>query len=166
MHTFESRYSKDELISRWDEFTSPARFAGTDDVMDLIFVSKRKGNKVRLVKRARTKRDPFACVFYGKITETENGSRISGSFAKAFIDYLVVAAIISLFAYMSYYVSERGDSTVTVNVLLGASIVFGAMLLYNTRSVKRKYVDFISRITDTENDKFFSKKELRERDDQ
>ena len=61
MHTFESRYSKDELISRWDEFTSPARFAGTDDVMDLIFVSKRKGNKVRLVKRARTKRDPFAC---------------------------------------------------------------------------------------------------------
>ena len=164
MHIFESRYSRDELISRWDEFTSPARFAGTDDMMDLIFVSKRKGNKVRLVKRVRSKRDPFACVFYGKIEDSEKGSMIKGFFAKTFVDYFVVAVIISLFAYMSYYISARGDSTATVNALLGASVVFGALLLYNTRSTKRKYAEFISRITDVENDKFLSKKVLRDRD--
>ena len=164
MHIFESRYSKDELIKCWDEFTSPARFAGTDDVMDLIFVSKRKGNKVRLVKRARSKRDPFACVFYGKIESAEKGSVIRGFFAKSLIDYFIVAVIILLFAYMSYYISARGDSTATVDALLGASVVFGALLLYNTRSTKRKYAEFMSRIADIENDKFLSKKELRDRD--
>jgi hypothetical protein len=162
VHIFESNYSTDELINRWDEFTSPARFAGNDDTMDLIFVSKRKGNRVKLVRRARTKRDPFACVFYGKIEESENGSRIRGLFAKSIADYFAVALIIAFFAYLSYYVASNGDSSVTINSLLGASVVIGILLLHNTRSVKRKYAEFISRITDIENDKFFSKKELRE----
>ena len=44
MVKFTSEYSQNTLIEKWDEYTSPARFAGSDDTMDLIFVSKRKGN--------------------------------------------------------------------------------------------------------------------------
>lgn len=165
MHKFNSCFSKEELTSRWDEFTSPARFAGSDDVMDLIYVSKRKNDRVRLVRRARSKREPFSCVFYGKIAKTEKGSEISGIFAKSVIDYIAIALIIALLAYIRYIVIDRGESPVTVNVLLGASIIIGILLLYNTRSIKRKYAEFISRITDVENDKFLSKKELQENKD-
>ena len=161
MHSFNSRFTVDELINRWDEFTSPARFAGADEIMDLIFVSKRKGNKVRLVRRARSKREPFSCVFYGRIESKEQGSEIKGIFAKSLIDYVAVAMIVALFAYIRYVVVARGDSPVTVNVMLAASIIIGAFLLYNTRSAKRKFAEFLSCITDTENEKFKSKKELR-----
>ncbi|MBQ1206248.1 MAG: hypothetical protein IIX67_03500 [Clostridia bacterium] len=164
MHIYKSRYSEEELINRWDDFTSPARFAGADDVMDLIYVSKRKGKKVRLVRRARTKREPFSCVFYGTIESTEQGSQIKGSFMKSLIDYIAVALIVALLFYIRFLVIERGDSPVTVNVLLGASIVFGILLLYNTRSIKRKFSEFISRITDAENDKFLSKKDLKNKE--
>ncbi len=165
MHSFNSRFLEDELIERWDEFTSPARFAGADEMMDLIYVSKRKGNQVRLVRRAGSKRDPFSCVFYGKIVKSEQGSAVKGIFAKSLFDYIAIALIIALFAYIRCIVIERGDSPVTVNILLGASIIIGGFLLYNTRSIKRKYAEFISRITDTENDKFISKKDLRENND-
>lgn len=165
MHKFNSCFSKEELTSRWDEFTSPARFAGSDDVMDLIYVSKRKNDRVRLVRRARSKREPFSCVFYGKIAKNEKGSEISGIFAKSVIDYIAIALIIALLAYIRYIVIDRGESPVTVNILLGASIIIGILLLYNTRSTKRKYAEFISRITDVENDKFLSKKELKENKD-
>lgn len=165
MHIFKSRFSEKELTERWDEFTSPARFAGSDDVMDLIYVSKRKDKKVRLVRRARSKREPFSCVFYGNIVADEKGSAIKGVFAKSIKDYVAVCLIVSLLIYIRGLVMERGDSPVTVNVLLAAAIVLGVFLLYNTRSAKRRFAEFISRITDTENDKFLSKKELKEKED-
>lgn len=165
MNKFNSCFSKEELASRWDEFTSPARFAGSDDIMDLIYVSTRKDDKVRLVRRARSRREPFSCVFYGKIIKTEKGSEISGFFAKSVLDYIAIASIIVLLTYIRYIVIDRGESPVTVNILLAASIIIGALLLYNTRATKRKYAEFISRITDVENDKFLSKKELKENKD-
>ncbi len=133
--------------------------------MDLIFVSKRNGNKVRLVRRSRSKRDPFSCVFRGNIVSNGQGSEIKGMFTKSWFDYIAVALIVCMFFYIRYLVLERGESPVTVNVLLACSIIGGGLLLYNTRSAKRRFAEFISRITETPNDKFFTKKEMKEKED-
>ena len=162
---FKSSFSADELVKRWDEFTSPARFAGNDDMMDLIFISKRNDKNVKLVRRTRSKRDPFSCMFRGKIVSNDNGSEIRGFFTKAIFDYIAVILLIELFFYIRYLVIDRGDSPATVNVLLACAIIGGALLLYNTRSAKRRFSEFISRIADTENDKYLSRKELKEKED-
>lgn len=164
MISFKSKYSIDELIKKWDEFTSPSRFAGSDENMDLIFISKRKGNKVRLVRRARQSREPFSCIFRGKIEKTENGSAIKGVFTKSIFDYVFVGIIFALLFYIRMLIIERGDSLNTINVLLICWIVFGLLLLFNTRSAKRRFADFITRITDEENIHFLTKREKTEND--
>ncbi|MBR0231523.1 MAG: hypothetical protein IJQ53_04790 [Clostridia bacterium] len=52
MVELESDYSKEELISRRDEYTSSARFAGSDETLDLIFVSKRNGDRIKLIRKS------------------------------------------------------------------------------------------------------------------
>ena len=143
MMRFESEYSANELKERWDEFTSPARFAGNDDTMDLIFVSRRKKDKVRLVRRSRLARDPFACVFRGEIADNQ----IVGVFTKSILDYVVIAAVYALLLYIRSYMIANGDSLKTINSLLAIAVLAGVALLFNTKRTKRKYIDFISRIT-------------------
>lgn len=164
MVSFKSKYSADELTEKWDEYTSPSRFAGSDENMDLIFISKRKGNKVRLVRRARQSREPFSCVFRGKIEECENGSEIKGVFTKSVFDYVFVSLILAILFYIRAMIIERGDSLNTVNVLLVCWIGFGALLLFNTRSSKRRFADFITRITAEKNVHFLTKREKSEDD--
>ncbi len=83
-----SGHKREVLESRWDEMTSPARFAGCDDTMDLIFVAKRSGGRVRLVRKARIAHEPFCCVFRGKISGSGSGSVIKGVFTKSVADYI------------------------------------------------------------------------------
>lgn len=166
MIKFHSKHSADELISRWDEYTSPSRFAGNDDTMDLIFVSKRKNNKVRLIRRSKANREPFACVFRGTIVSDEYGSVIKGIFTKTIFDYIVVGLIIAAIFYIRSLVEARGEPLNTMNALLVIAIVGGIALLYNLRITKKRYAEFISRISDTENRFFLSKKEQKEREEE
>lgn len=165
MLDFNSDYNADELSERWDEFTSPSRFAGSDEMLDLVFVSNRKDNKVKLVRRAKTNREPFSCVFRGKIEENGFGSKISGFFTKSIFDYAAIGAILALLYYIRCLILERGESPKTINILLIFAIVAGIALLYNTRASRRKYCEFISRITGKENKHFLSKKEMNEEND-
>ena len=160
MVKFPSEFSGQELTERWDEYTSPARFAGSDDRMDLIFVSKRKDNKVRLVRRARHAFEPFSTVFRGKIVSDEKGSEIIGSFTKSIFDYSIVALILALLFYIRAIVIERGENLATINGLLLIGIIGSLILLYNRRSEKRKYAELIFRITGTEIPIFLSKKDM------
>ena len=159
MLNFKSKLSVEELKARWDEFTSPSRFAGSDETLDLVFVSKRNDEKVKLVRHAKSTREPFSCVFRGKIKQTEQGSEIAGVFTKAWIDYLFVVATIGLIFYIRAGIIERGDSLNTINAVLAFSLIAGILLLFNTRGTKRRYCDFISRITGEENSYFLKKDE-------
>lgn len=159
MVRFESDLSPEILLNKWDEHTSIARFAGSDDTMDLIFMSKRKGNKVKLVRKARFAYEPFSSVFRGKIVKTEKGSEIVGFFTKSFADYAIIAAVMALLFYIRSFIEARGESLNTINALLVAAIVGSVLLLINYRPTKRKYADFIYRITGKEMSLFLSKKE-------
>ncbi len=160
---FPSDLSYDELVAQWDEHTSPARFAGNDDSMDLIFVSKRKGNKVKLVRRARTAREPFSTVFRGKIVETEKGSEVVGYFTKALSDYAFAAGLIALLFYIRSIIIERAEALNTINIFLVIAIAGCSLLLMNLRPAKRRYADFIYRITGVDTGLFLSRREVDER---
>lgn len=162
MICFPSDFSVEKLIENWDEYTSPARFAGSDDTMDLIFVSKRNDKSVKLVRRARFSREPFSTVFRGKIRNTKNGSEIVGVFTKTILDYAFSAAVLALLFYIRAIIIDRGGYLNTINVLLAVSIVAFVLLLMNTRASKRRYVDFICRITGIQINDYLSKKELKD----
>ena len=165
MVRFPSELSVEELAKNWDEHTSPARFAGSDDTMDLIFVSKRSGESIRLVRKARSAREPFSCVFRGKIKGCEKGSEIVGFFTKSIFDYILSLVIIALVVYMRSYVIERGRDLGAINAILIVVLAGCALLLYNRRSVKRKYAEFIFRITEKEVPMYLTRKEKKVSDD-
>ena len=104
-----SGHKREVLESRWDEMTSPARFAGCDDTMDLIFVAKRSGGRVRLVRKARIAHEPFCCVFRGKISGSGSGSVIKGVFTKSVADYFIVLLITALLCYIRQEMFLRGS---------------------------------------------------------
>lgn len=162
MIRFPSDFSSEELTERWDEYTSPARFAGSDDTMDLIFVAKRKNNKIKLVRRARTVSELFTCVFRGEIKRTGQGSEIKGHFTKSYFDYLICAIALGLLFYIRSFVIERGTSLGAMNTILIAAIIGGILLLSNFRPTKRKYAEFICKITDKDTKMFLSRSESRE----
>ena len=156
----------EELIAKWDEHTSPARFAGSDDNMDLIFVSKRKNNSVKLVRRARSSREPFSTVFRGKIKKCGDKSEIVGFFTKTFFDYAFVTLLIGLVFYIRSVIIERAEQLTSINAILAVVIVGSLLLLINTRAAKRRYSDFICRITGFDPELFLSRKEKNEKKNQ
>ena len=164
MVEFESKYSAEELIQRWDEHTSISRFAGCDDTMDLIFVSKRKGNSVKLVRKARYSREPFSPVFRGKIENKDSGSKVVGFFTKTWADYSFVLIINAILFYVRTFVIDRGESPDTINTLIAASLLCSILLLLNYRPSKRRYAEFISRITGEDNELFVKKSDRNEED--
>ena len=78
-----SKLTKRQLAERWDERTSPQRFAGSDDMFDNIFVADRKGDKIKVAFKPRTGTYLFSTVFRGRITEDEEGSAITGKYTKS-----------------------------------------------------------------------------------
>ena len=160
MYRFESDHSPESLIEKWDEYTSISRFAGCDDTMDLIFMSKRKGNKVRLVRTAKEAREPFSPVFHGEIQKSEKGSVIVGYFTKSLSDYFAVGILNAILLYIRACIVERGESLNTINSLIAISVVASVLLLINYKPAKRRYADFISRITGKRNVLFLSKEEI------
>lgn len=146
----ESSLSKDKLISSWDEYTSPARFAGSDDIFDDIFISKRKGDKVVLKRRPRASFDMFSTVFRGKLCEDGTGSCISGVFTVGIADYIVSFLIAAVYAYTVYTVYERNGSTVDGKVVLLA--VIGCALLWLAlrpkSNSKKKYKALFDKIAE------------------
>ncbi|MBE6691738.1 MAG: hypothetical protein E7586_00185 [Ruminococcaceae bacterium] len=164
MLKFKSDKSVEELIKQWDEHTSISRFAGSDETMDLIYVSKRKGRKVRLVRKAPLAREPFSSVFRGVIREAEQGSEIAGLFTKSIFDYVLISAIFFMLFYIRSYVIQRGDSLATINTLIIFAIIGSVLCLYNFRATKRKYADFISGITGKETNLFLKKSEIKDKD--
>jgi len=164
MAVFTSNYSQSELIERWDDYTSISRFAGCDDTMDLIFCSKRNGDRVKLVRKARAAKEPFMVVFRGNIKKTEAGSKITGLFTKSIADYILIAVVLTIVFAMRYYAGVRNVNLTTANTLLVCAIVLSLLALICRRKTKRKYEEFISRITGIDNGIYLSKREAKNKD--
>lgn len=139
--------SADKLCEKWDDKTSPSRFAGNDDNMDNIFMANRNGNKVKLVRKARNAMDPFATIFRGKICKDSNGSCIKGYFTKSILDYIIILVLLAFDLYIC--ISSYLSGSLTANIIFGciAFLAILVLLAVPLKPAKRKYTEFISDIT-------------------
>ncbi|MDL2286981.1 hypothetical protein LJB90_00220 [Eubacteriales bacterium OttesenSCG-928-G02] len=141
---YKSNRTKNEIIKKWDEVFSPERFAGADETMDPIFISKRKNNSVKLVRRTQAAYDPFATVFRGKILDTENGSVIKGFYTKQLIDYIICM----IFAFFFIIIVTSDISPFTTNeILISSGVILAVFIffLYPSKKTKSKYDDYIQK---------------------
>ncbi|MBP5209180.1 MAG: hypothetical protein J6330_12075 [Clostridia bacterium] len=143
---YESSYGKEELIRRWDEITSPARFAGANEQLDWVYNASRKGDSVRLVKKPRASYDPYATVFRGKIEATKTGSRIRGIFTKGAADYIITAFVAAIYLGVCIaYAGRAADKTVPY-LLISAGIAVFIFLLTPLPGKRRKYGELIREV--------------------
>ena len=147
MTILSSNYNPEKLIARWDDRLNPARFAGNDDVLDLVFYGKRKGNKIKLMRRSGVSRDPFSSVFRGEIVGTEQGSEIRGFFTKGVIEYFIIGLILAFIYFIYREVKERFTNISWMNLILIAVFILAILsLLWTRKSTKTKYIEFIKDI--------------------
>lgn len=144
---YKSLYGKDELIARWDDITSPARFAGANDTLDWVYNSFRKGDSVKLVKKPRAAYDPYATVFRGKIEETKTGSQIRGVYTKGLFDYIITLVIaVVYFGVCAEYLSRASDRTLPL-ILISVGIIVILFALIPFPGKRRKYGALIRKVT-------------------
>ena len=137
---YKSIYNKSELIARWDEITSPARFAGANAELDWVYNSFRKGDKIKLVKKPRASYDPYATVFRGKIEQTK-------------FDYIITAVIGAVyFGVCAEYLSRAADRTVPLLLIsVGVIVVLFALIPFPGK--RKKYGALIREVTGEPPDK-------------
>lgn len=160
-----SQMSKSELCARWDERTSPARFAGNDDNTDNIFMATRKGEKVTLIRKARGAWDPFATIFKGTISGSEDGdgqSVLEGVFTKRVFDYLMLIALAVLdFLFYWYASPERQTGSMKAGCIAFAVLLI--LLAIPMPSARKRYTGFLRDITDGGQDEKTVRKEKEKR---
>lgn len=150
MLVLESKATPEQLAQRWDEKTSPARFAGNDELMDNIFIASRKEDRVFLIRRASGALDPFATVFRGRIVPCGSGSAIKGRFSKRLFDYILLLVLAFLDGFVYYRAMADGSVSPSVT---GFCIAFAVLLLLIAvplRAPRRRYREFLEGITSTD----------------
>ncbi len=138
-----SRYNEAELAARWDERTSPARFAGNDDLMDAVFVAKRKQNRVILIRKARGSWDPFATVFRGRIVPLPDGSAIKGYFTKRLLDYGLLLLLLLADGYFYYRLQDMGKLGTSASIGCFAFAAILLLLAIPLHVSRRRYRSFL-----------------------
>lgn len=153
MPVLKSKWTTEQLMQRWDEKTSPARFAGSDALMDSIFIASRKKERIFLIRKASGALDPFATVFRGRIVPCGEGSAIKGYFTKRLFDYVLLLLLAALDGFVYNRALESGNAG---NSLTGFCIAFAVLLLLAAvplRGSRRRYREFLEEITACENGK-------------
>ena len=136
----------DELRKRWDYMTGEAFYAGCDEVMDLVFMGKRSGDKVSLIHKAPAMRNTFATVFYGELkADADGGSRIVGTFKKRKSDYIAAIVIAVLAFGFSQGIVDR-QRYLALGIVCGALALVYLLCRVSKRSQKPLF-DFLERIS-------------------
>lgn len=147
---FRSKYGKNELIARFDDLTSEARFAGADEQNDWIFLSARKGDRIKIVRKPKNAYDPFASVFRGRIVGDEDGSAIKGVYTKSLPDYIFTFFVFLIYYTVCFkYYASAEDRTVPVALMIaGAAVIL--LILSSLPHTRKRYGEFIRRVTEGE----------------
>ena len=124
---FKSDHDVNTLKERWDDKTAFKNFAGGDDYLDNVFISRRYGSIVCL----KSKKD--------------GGSKITGFFGISLTDLIITAAFYLLYGSITRTVLERGDESGAYwMIVIAAAILF--FILFTSPKTKRKYAEVINRV--------------------
>ena len=140
---FESGLTITELAARWDERTSPQRFAGSDDIFDNIYIARRKGDRVKLAFKPRSGPDLFGTVFRGRIAQDGEKSYITGFFTKTCADYILACVLAVIMAVILKAMYDRGMALVHLYAGMALSDAVLLVYLYPKRSPRKKYSEFL-----------------------
>ncbi len=143
---FASELTKEELVARWDERTSPQRFAGSDDMFDNIYIAHRGGDRIKLAFKPRSGPDLFGTVFRGRITRNGEGSAISGFFTKTGADYLLAFVLAVVMTVILKAMYDRGLGVVNLYIGMALCAAVLALYLWPKRTSKKKYAAFLKDI--------------------
>ena len=146
----ESKLTHEDLCAYWDDRTSAARYAGNDGDLDNVFIAKRKGDRIRLVRKAMNVIDPFATVFWGQLLplpegEGKNGSKsvLTGFFGKSVLDYILLAVLVGVDAFVFFYNLAKGSLNTTVIAGCAAFLLVFVLLVIPTKSARERYTDLL-----------------------
>lgn len=147
MLVLKSKWTPDQLAQRWDEKTSPARFAGNDALMDSIFIASRKEDRVFLIRRASGALDPFATVFRGRIVPCGEGSAIKGHFTKRLFDYVLLVLLAVLDGFLYFRMLDSGQVSASYQGFCAAFALLLLLAAVPLRAPRRRYRAFLEEIT-------------------
>lgn len=145
--TYKSEFDKATLISRWDDKTSFKNFAGGDDYLDTVFISRRYGSIVCLKRKPRSAHELFGATFWGVVCKSKNGgSSIRGFFGLSIIDLVITAIFYVLYGAITQTVLKRGDVSGAYWMIgIAAALLF--MIFFTSPKTKRRYSEIIERVT-------------------
>ena len=107
---FKSDHDVNTLKERWDDKTAFKNFAGGDDYLDNVFISRRYGSIVCLKSKPLSAHNLFGAVYWGIIhCKKDGGSKITGFFGISLTDLIITAAFYLLYGSITRTVLERGD---------------------------------------------------------
>ena len=147
--TYQSNFDKATLIARWDDKTSFKNFAGGDDYLDTVFISRRYGSIVCLKRKPRSAHELFGSVYWGVICKRKSGgSCIRGFFGLSIIDVIITLIFYFIYGAIARAVLNRGDTSGAYwMIAIAAAILF--LIIFTTPKTKRKYSEIIERVTNT-----------------
>ena len=136
----------EELVRRWDERTSPQRFAGGDEFFDSVFIAERSGEKIKIAYKPRSGPDLFSTVFRGRLVKDGEGSAISGLFTKAGVDYILACVLAVVFFAVMKAVRDRGADIAVIYACCAVFALVMILFLIPKRSFRKKYLELFEDI--------------------
>lgn len=144
--TFKSDHNVSTLKERWDDKTSFGYFAGGDDYLDDVFISRRYGSIVCLKSKPLSAHNLFGAVYWGIIhVRKGGGSKITGFFGISLTDLIITAVFYLLYGTITRTVLERGDESGAYWMIgIAAAMLF--FIFFTAPKTKRKYAEVINRV--------------------
>ncbi len=146
--TFKSEYDEETLKKRWDDKTAFGNFAGGDDLLDTVFISRRYGKIVCLKCKPRSAHELFGAVYWGIITaRKDGGASIIGFFGISIVDLIITAIFYLLYGSITKTVISRGDQS-GAYWMIAVAVIILFLILFTTPKTKQKYSEVIKRVTE------------------
>lgn len=145
--TFKSKYDAETLKKRWDDKTSFGNFAGGDDFLDTVFISRRYGNIVCLKSKPRSAHELFGAVYWGVISGGRSSASIHGFFGISIVDLIITVIFYLLYGSITGTVMRRGDES-GAYWMIAIAVLILFFIFFTTPKTKNKYAEIIRRVTE------------------
>ncbi len=142
-----SDFGLQTLKERWDDKTSFKNFAGGDDFLDTVFISRRYGRIVCLKNKPRCSHNLFGSVFWGiMIPKKKGGTTLFGFLGISILDLIITACIYTLYAMIINAVIGRGDTdSAKTMIIIGSVALF--FIFFTFPKTRRKFKEILQRVT-------------------
>ncbi|MEG1743151.1 MAG: hypothetical protein RR246_03190 [Clostridia bacterium] len=142
--TIKSELPTFELIENWDEITSYKNFAGGDEILDEVYIARRRKKYIYLISKPKSAHNLFGAAFHGFIKNDGSGSKIVGFFGLSWFDYFVAAALLFVYGFVTVAIFQRDQFANGMTVLIIGCVIF-FFVFFTFPKTKKKYMRLIKK---------------------